>query len=362
MNLVLYRKYRPQTFADVVGQEHVVKTVTSAIAHNEFSHAYLFAGPRGTGKTTIARLIAKSLNCENRKNGKYEPCEKCLSCGEISKGISLDVIEIDAASNRGIDDIRQLKENIRFSPASSKFKIYIIDEVHMLTKEAFNALLKTLEEPPSHAVFVMATTELGKVIPTIISRSQKFELRKLRRNEIKKRLYFLSKQEGKEIDDKILDIVTTRAAGSIRDAESMLGQIFALDALNFDDARILLGFADFSEISRFVSFIGDSRKKECLEFISDLSSKGADPEEFVKNVLNYIRFAMYLKIDEALADIVSREVSQEELSELKSITSKFNIEKLQKASRLFLEASGNIKYSPIPELPIELAVVEILNS
>lgn len=338
-----------------------MKTITSAIAHNEFSHAYLFAGPRGTGKTTLARLIAKSLNCENRKAGKYEPCEKCLSCDEVSRGISMDVIEIDAASNRGIDEIRQLKENIRFVPVRGKFKIYIIDEVHMLTKEAFNALLKTLEEPPSHAVFVMATTELNKVLPTIISRSQKFEFRKLSRNEIKKRLTLLSKHENKSVDEKIMDIIAARASGSVRDAESMLGQIFSIGALNFDDARTLFGFADFNEVSKFVSYIASNQTRESLEFINELNARGADLEEFVKNILNYLRFLTYLKVDEGLSGVISREVSNEELAELKSIALKFDISKLKIASRLFLEASGNIKYSPIPELPIELAIVELLN-
>lgn len=227
-NLVLYRKYRPQNFKDVVGQKHVVRTITNAIAAGEFAHAYLFTGPRGTGKTTLARLIAKSLNCENRKKGEYEPCGKCVSCEEIAKGVAVDVIEIDAASNRRIDEIRQLQEGIRFAPARSKYKVYIVDEVHMLTKEAFNALLKTLEEPPEHAVFVLATTELRKVLPTIISRSQKFDLQRLRHSEIKERLVLLSKREAKKVDPKILDIIAARADGSIRDGESMLGQIFAM--------------------------------------------------------------------------------------------------------------------------------------
>jgi len=170
MNLALYRKYRPKTFAEIVGQEYIVKILTNAIASGMISHAYLFAGPRGTGKTTLGRLLAKSVNCQNRKEGDYEPCNQCESCQEINQGNSIDLIEIDAASNRGIDEMRNLKEGIRFVPTKSKYKVFIIDECHMLTKEANNALLKTLEEPPAHAIFVLATTETHKMIPTIISR------------------------------------------------------------------------------------------------------------------------------------------------------------------------------------------------
>ncbi len=361
-NLVLYRKYRPATFGDVIGQEHVVRTVTNAIAAGEFAHSYLFAGPRGTGKTTLARLIAKSLNCENRKSGAYEPCGKCGSCDEISRGVAVDIIEIDAASNRGIDEIRQLKEGIRFSPTRGKYKVFIIDEVHMLTKEAFNALLKTLEEPPDHAVFVLATTELNKVLPTIISRSQKFELRRLRHNEIKERLAQLAKKEGKKINLKIFDIIAARADGSVRDAESMLGQILSMgEALSIDDIRSLFGLADIQEICEFVNYIADRNPKGAISFISDIGDRGVDEEGFVKNALSYIRWMMFLKVDAALADVIGREMSEEDLAALSATAAKFKMPELQRAANLFLEASSNIKYSPIPQLPLEMAVIELAN-
>lgn len=370
-NLVLYRKYRPQKFSDVVGQEHITRTISNAIAMGEIAHAYLFAGPRGTGKTTLARLLAKSLNCEKRKpdephsakasRGEYEPCLKCLSCEEVAKGISPDIIEIDAASNRGIDEIRLLKEAVRFAPTRGEYKIYIIDEVHMLTKEAFNALLKTLEEPPSHVIFVMATTEINKVLPTIISRSQRFDFRRLRHSEIKERLAHITKCEGKKLDPKIFDMIAARADGCARDAENLLGQILVVgEGLSLDDIRSLLGLTDIQAISEFIGHLAVGSRKDALAHLSALSERGVDHEEFVRSLLGYIRWMMYLKVDDKLSDIVGREMCAEDLAIIKAMAQKFDMPKLKLASRLFLEALQNIKYSPIPELPIELAAVELL--
>ncbi len=205
MPLVLYRKYRPKSFSEIIGQEHIVQTLTNAISAGMISHAYLFSGPRGSGKTTIARLFAKAINCENKKparhneGGNFEPCNQCSICSEINQGKSLDLIEIDAASHRGIDEVRELKESIRFVPTKSKYKVYIIDESHQITKDAANALLKTLEEPPSHAIFILATTEVHKMIPTIISRCQRFDFRRLTLPEILKRLEIVSKKESVKI-------------------------------------------------------------------------------------------------------------------------------------------------------------------
>lgn len=350
-------------FRDVVGQEHVVRTVTNAIAAGEVAHAYLFSGPRGTGKTTLARLIARAVNCEKRKEGTYEPCGSCYSCDEITRGAAVDLIEIDAASNRGIDEIRSLKEGIRFAPTRSKYKVFIVDEVHMLTKEAFNALLKTLEEPPAHALFILATTELKKVLPTIVSRSQKFEFRRLRHSEIKDRLVALAKKEGEKLDSKVFDIIAARADGSVRDAESMLGQVFALGSgLTPDDVRSVFGLADLPQISAFLNCIAEKNGKSAISVIAELSDRGIDHDEFIKSVLGYIRWMMFLKVDEGLSDIMGREMSEEDILELKTNAQKFEMSTLQKAASLFLEASNNAKYSPIPELPIEMAIVELVNS
>src|SRR6056297_493197 len=202
MSLVLYRKYRPQKFKKFIGQNHVVKTLTNAISKDMVSHAYLFSGPRGTGKTTLARLLAKAVNCKNREEGEFEPCNKCSSCKEITEGQSIDLIEMDAASHRGIDDIRELKEGVKFSPAKSKYKVFIIDECHQLTKDGANALLKTLEEPPEHAIFILATTEVHKMIPTIVSRCQRFDFKRLTVPEIVKKLKRIIEEENIKVNEK----------------------------------------------------------------------------------------------------------------------------------------------------------------
>lgn len=370
-NLVLYRKYRPKSFKDIVGQEHIVRAITQAIAHNDFAHSYLFAGPRGTGKTTFARLIAKAINCENWKEGAYEPCGSCVSCDEIARGVAVDLIEIDAASNRGIDEVRSLKEGIRFAPTRSKYKVFIVDEVHMLTKEAFNALLKTLEEPPAHAVFILATTEVHKVLPTIISRSQHFDFRKLFHKEIRGRLLKLVKLEGKKVDEKILDLIASRSGGSLRDAENMLGQILIFGPSigsgqgqdgGIDDAAFLFGCAGSPAIFRFLNALAGAEKKEAILCIRELTDKGVDLEEFIKEALQYLRWIMFLKIDTGLGEIIEREISQDECTQLTQVAANFSMQKVNLAAHLFLTASQDMKYSPIPELPLEMAVVELLES
>ncbi|MDO8663553.1 MAG: DNA polymerase III subunit gamma/tau, partial [Candidatus Wildermuthbacteria bacterium] len=224
MSVVLYRKYRPQTFAEVIGQEHVIKTLTNAIPAGMISHAYLFAGPRGSGKTSVARLLAKAVNCQNRKDSEAEPCNECSSCKEMMEGRAMDLIEIDAASHRGIEEIKDLIEGIKFVPAKTKYKVFILDEAHQLSKDAFNALLKTLEEPPSHAIFILATTELHKMLPTIISRCQHFDFRKLTLPEIIKGLEDICAKEKVKIEKAALELIALNAGVALRDAISLLDQ------------------------------------------------------------------------------------------------------------------------------------------
>ncbi|MDP2864464.1 MAG: DNA polymerase III subunit gamma/tau, partial [bacterium] len=297
-NLVLYRKYRPQTFAEIIGQEHIVQTLTNAVSTGMISHAYLFSGPRGSGKTSLGRILAKAVNCGNRKEGTAEPCNKCPSCLEIMEGRSMDLIEIDAASHRGIDEMRELKDGIRFVPTKSKYKVFIIDESHQLTKEAANALLKTLEEPPAHAIFVLATTEIHKMISTIISRCQRFDFRKLTLPEIIKRLEIISQKEKAKIEKAALELIALNSGGSIRDGESLLGQALTFSGtlgreevneasdssppfanarvIKAEDIKGLLVLVVIILVCKFCDFIAEKKASEAINFLNDTIDKGLD--------------------------------------------------------------------------------------
>lgn len=358
--LVLYRKYRPQNFNEVIGQEHVTKTLTNAISANLVSHAYIFAGPRGSGKTTIARLLAKAVNCHDRSG--FEPCRKCESCQEFENASSLDLIEIDAASHRGIDDIRDLKEGIKFSPNKEKYKVFIIDEAHQLTKEAVNALLKTLEEPPSHAIFIMATTEIHKMIPTIISRCQRFDFRRLTVAEIIKRLEIVAKKEKVKIDSDALSLIAINAGGSIRDAESLLDQVLTFSKGNIKKSAVvsLLGLADTEMIAKFVNFLVKKERNEAIKYLGNIFSKGSDPSEFIKTLISYLRQIVILKISPTSLDKNIILISKEEEKILKDQAESFSFNDLSKLLHILIEAENRMKYSSIAELPLELAVIDFI--
>lgn len=363
MSLVLYRKYRPQTFSEVIGQEHVIQTLTNAIARGTISHAYLFAGPRGSGKTTVARLLAKSLNCQKRKEGEFEPCNQCSSCLEIMEGRSMDIIEIDAASHRGIDEIRELKEGLKISPTKSKYKVFIIDESHQLTKEAANALLKMLEEPPPHVIFILATTEIHKMIPTIISRCQRFDFRKLTLKEIVKRLEIIREKEGIKIEKSALELIASISGGSIRDAESLLDQvqIFAGKDSQITTKTVeeLLGLVDRKLIWEFLDFLFQKKAIEAINYLNQMSEKGIDLVEFVTLLINHLRHALILKVVKDEDELIFANFTKEELEKLKGQIVSLEESELQRMINLFLEAQNKMKYSPIPQLPLELAILEV---
>ncbi len=356
-NLVLYRKYRPKNFSEFIGQEHIVQTLTNAIKGGMISHAYLFSGPRGTGKTTLARLLAKAINCEDPKG--FEPCNKCFSCQEIDSGRAMDLIEVDAASQTGVDNIRDLKEGIRFVPTRLKYKVFIIDESHQLSKSAANALLKTLEEPPSHAIFILATTEPRKVISTIISRCQRFDFRKLRIEEIVKKLERDVKNEDMKVEKAALELVAQAARGSIRDGESMLDQVLAFSGdreIKARDIKEILGLIETNLVSQFFDLIIKKDAKSAIHFLHETLEKGIAPQEFTRALIEYMRQALLLKMSGGQSQITAG-LTQEEIAKLGGQIAKTTVEQITKTIEEFLEANSKIKYASIPQLPIELAII-----
>lgn len=360
---VLYRKYRPRNFEEIIGQEHVKQTLSNEISTNSISHAYLFCGPRGSGKTTFARVLAKAVNCENRKDGQFEPCCKCSSCLEIAGGNAMDIIEIDAASHRGIDDIKELKEGIRILPVKSKYKVFIIDECHQLSKDASNALLKTLEEPPSHAIFILATTEIHKMLPTIISRCQKFDFKRLQASEIIKKLEHIADKEGIKFDKSALSLIALNARGSFRDAESLLDQCLSFSGktslIKTENIEELLGIVEISHISKFVDFLIAKKPKDAILFVNEMADGGQDLQEFTKTLVFYLREALLSKINPDFLKPESSGFSAEEIIKIKSQIANLPEKQIQNMLESFIEAENKMRYASIPQLPLELAIVDI---
>lgn len=362
MSQVFYRKYRPQRFSEFIGQEHVVKTLTNAILTGMISHAYLFSGPRGTGKTTLARIFAKAVNCEKRKENEFEPCNLCSSCLEITEGRSMDLIEIDAASHRGIDEVRELRDGIKFVPTKSKYKVYIIDEAHQITKDAANALLKTLEEPPPFAIFILATTEVHKMIPTILSRCQRFEFKKLSVPEILKKLELICQNEKIKIEKEALKLIAQNSDGSLRDAESLLDQVFILFGereIKAEEIKEILGLIETKRVIEFTDFLIKKDSNSAIKFLNELIDRGQDIEEFAKAQINYLRQILIFQIMGEKDNPYLTTLTKEEIEKLKEQAQKLSSESLQKILEIFLDAQNKIKFSPILQLPLELAIVEI---
>ncbi len=358
----LYRKYRPKNFGEIIGQQHIVRTLSNAIKNNRVGQAYLFTGPRGTGKTSIARILAKTVNCADTKDSIS--CEKCPACKTVDEGRSLDIIEIDAASNTGVDNIRELRETVNLPPTFLKFKVYIIDEVHMLSAGAFNALLKTLEEPPAHVIFILATTEIHKVPETIISRCQRFDFARLPLQNIIEKLTLIAKSEKVSIDKDSLEMIAIAAEGGMRDAESLLGQIIALEDKNvtLKEVEEILGTTDrkFAGELAEMLFAGDSTG--AIAKINTLLTDGYDLQVFNKSLINYLRQLMLLKISPELKTYFSYEITADQTEKMLEQIKKVELAKIISAINLFLEAQEKISASMLPQLPLEIAIIKATNT
>lgn len=361
---VLARKYRPQTFAEVLGQDAIVTTLKNAIKKKRLAHAYLFSGSRGTGKTTLARLFAKALNCSSPSD-TCEPCNICSSCKEIAAGSSLDVLEIDGASNRGIDDIRQINETVGYSPASGKYKIYIIDEVHMLTKEAFNALLKTLEEPPEKVKFFFATTEPHKILPTILSRCQRFNLNRIPLSDIVAKLQKMTEEQGFQLEEDSLRLIATRADGGLRDAESLLDQILSFH--NDESSRIdsrsvadILGVMPQETFFRLDHAAQTCNFAEAFEIAAVVFSEGKDPTHFIAMLSEHFRNLLIIQFSGVESPLLS--LSESAKVHYLESAQKYRKEQCLELLDYLVKLQQEIRFAPSPRIALESALLHIIRS
>lgn len=352
----LYRVWRPRTFKDVVGQKHITQTLQNAISQEKFSHAYLFSGPRGTGKTSAAKIFAQTINCE--KAPTSEPCNTCSACLGILEGSISDVIEIDAASNTSVDDIRDIRDKVKYAASSVPYKVYIIDEVHMISINAFNALLKTLEEPPAHVVFILATTEPHKIPLTIISRCQRFDFKPISNRVIVERMREIAEKEEVEVDEKALEAVALAAEGGMRDALSILDQAisFADSRVEVDDVLAVTGGVAQSILTELVNAMFDEKIEETLRLFDHIIENGKDPGRFVFDMIYFLRDLLFYKTTPDLEDVLERAIAD---AYFEKTASKLNVEWIQQAMTVFNETQQQIKWTNSPKVFIEVALLEV---
>jgi DNA polymerase-3 subunit gamma/tau len=351
-----YRKWRPSTFQEVVGQEHVTQTLRNAVAGSRIVHAYLFSGPRGTGKTSTARILAKAVNC--LADGDDKPCNQCEMCRALDEGRAIDLIEIDAASHTGVDDIRDLRDKISFSPAEATYKVYIIDEVHMLSPSAFNALLKTLEEPPPHAIMVLATTEPHKIPATVLSRCQRFDFRPIPLTAMIERLRGIASREGLVVEDGALELIAQQSTGSLRDAESLLDQLASFEGseITLEQVQTMLGTTSSQAVKELVDHLAASDVAAGLSEIGRVVADGADPRQLNKELLDHLRGLLILKTtSQGPADL-----TESQRGEMALQAKQFSLEALVDTIRVFSKATLDVKSAAQPQLPLELAFVEAI--
>jgi DNA polymerase-3 subunit gamma/tau len=355
--LVLARKWRPQVFEDVVGQRHITQTLQNAISQERVAHAFLFTGARGVGKTSTARILAKALNCE--KGPQINPCNQCTTCHEISSGTSMDVIEIDGASNRGIDEIRELRENVRYTPAKSRYKIYIIDEVHMLTREAFNALLKTLEEPPPHIIFVFATTEPHKIPATILSRCQRYDFKRIPLREIIGSLKKIVEEEKVQMSQRALLSIAQESEGSLRDAQSLLDQVISYGGKEIRDEDMVevLGLIDRKILYDTIEAIASQDAEGCMGVIDHVYHYGVDLQHFCRELLQYFRNLILMKVSEHPEGLM--ELPEEDLEILKKQAERFEFDQLSHLFNLLLKGEEEIAQSTFPRTMLEMTLLRM---
>ncbi|MBD3311447.1 MAG: DNA polymerase III subunit gamma/tau [Candidatus Magasanikbacteria bacterium] len=358
--MALYHTHRPQKFTEVVGQSHVTKTISNQVMANTISHAYLFSGARGIGKTTIARILAMAVNCEKRKENESEPCNDCDSCVDIKNSRAIDIIEIDAASHTGVDNVREnIIDNAQFKPTKSKYKVFIIDEVHMLSTSAFNALLKTLEEPPEHVIFVLATTELHKIPETIISRCQRFNFHKVPYDELAAHLKNISKKEGVKIDKDVVERIINKSDGCVRDAVSLLDQIMATGEKNIstDIAALVLPISNVEDVYDFLEILINKRIGDGLELINRQVQEGVNIKQFFHDLIELLRVMVIAKHNIKMQSI-GLDLSKTVLKKIKELSTMIDDSELVKIIDMAIARKNNISSSPLPQLPLELLLLD----